>query len=54
MAIFIRDKEQAEAIIESYESCDICSECPLNNPEGLRCSYLYELAEKYLKEEESK
>lgn len=48
--LHIRTKEQAEAIIKAWEECRICSECKLNSPEGWRCSYIKEQAEKYLKE----
>ena len=48
--LYIRNKEQAEKIIEAWKNCSICNECPLNSPEGWRCSYIKEQAEKYLKE----
>lgn len=46
-------KEQAEAIIKAWNECSTCSECKLNTPEGWRCSYLKEQAEKYLRRKEN-
>lgn len=31
---YIRDLEQAQAILHIYNHCTICSECSLNGPEG--------------------
>lgn len=45
---YIRDSEQARAIVRAYKKCGMCSECILNGPEGWRCSYLYECAREYL------
>ena len=45
---YIRDTERAKAIVNAYEHCRNCSDCPLNNPERWRCSYLYERAREYL------
>ena len=45
---FIRDMEQARAILNAYQRCAGCSECPLDTPEGWRCSYMAEQAEKYI------
>lgn len=47
---FIRDEEQARAIIRAYENCSVCSSCPLNTPEGWRCSYLCQQAENYIRQ----
>ena len=44
----IRNAEQARAIIDAYNRCPGCSDCPLSTPEGWRCSYLVEQARKYL------
>jgi hypothetical protein len=43
----ITSEEQARAIINAYNNCRDCGECPLN-AEGWRCSYLYEVALRYL------
>ena len=48
----IRDDEQAEAIIRAFEACGNCAECPLNTPEGWRCSYLYARAKAHLSQKE--
>lgn len=45
---YIRDLEQARAIITAYERCSSCDRCPLHTPEGWRCSYLYDCAVKYI------
>lgn len=45
---YVRSAEQAHAIIDAYRKCGICSDCPLNSPEGWRCSYLEEQARRYL------
>lgn len=45
---FIKSVEQAQAILAAYKRCGSCSECPLDTPEGWRCSYLAEQAERYL------
>ena len=47
---YIRDLEQAQAILRAYNHCTICSECSLNGPEGWKCSYLAELAQQYIEE----
>ena len=48
----IRDDEQAEAIIRAFETCGNCAECPLNTPEGWRCSYLFARAKAHLSQKE--
>lgn len=48
--LYIQNKEQAKKIIKAWNNCRICSECKLNSPEGWKCSYIKEQAEKYLKE----
>ena len=45
---YIRDLDQARAIIAAYERCSSCSDCPLHTPEGWRCSYLYDCAVRYI------
>lgn len=45
---YIRDLEQARAIIAAYERCSSCDTCPLHTPEGWRCSYLYDCAVRYI------
>lgn len=45
---YIRDLEQARAIIAAYERCSSCDRCPLHTPEGWRCSYLYDCAVRYI------
>lgn len=45
---YIRDLEQAKAIIAAYERCSSCDRCPLCTPEGWRCSYLYDCAVNYI------
>ena len=47
--IYIGSARQAKAIIEAYRQCGNCGNCPLHTYEGWRCSYLYEMAVKYLK-----
>ena len=46
--IYIGSARQAKAIIEAYHRCGNCGNCPLHTCEGWRCSYLYEMAVKYL------
>jgi hypothetical protein len=48
MRFFIRDKAAAQAIIDAYQQCRICSDCILHTPEGWKCSYQYECAVRYL------
>ena len=48
MEFFIRDKAAAQAIIDAYRECWVCSECILHTPEGWKCSYQYECAVQYL------
>lgn len=45
---YIRGLEQARAIITAYERCGSCDTCPLNTPEGWRCSYLHDCATRYI------
>ena len=45
----IRGTEHAKTIVNAYEHCRNCGECPLNSPEGWRCGYLYERAQEYLR-----
>lgn len=45
---YIRDIEQAQAIIKAYERCSNCADCPLNTPEGWACGYLYNVAVDYI------
>lgn len=47
---YIRDLNQAQSIISTYEHCSNCDTCDLNMPEGWRCSYLYELAQRYIEQ----
>lgn len=47
---YIRDLKQAKSIISTYEHCSNCDTCTLNMPEGWRCSYLYELALRYIEQ----
>lgn len=49
MGFFIRNKAAAQAIIDAYQQCRICSDCILHAPEGWKCSYQYECAVQYLK-----
>jgi hypothetical protein len=51
-AFYIRDDEQAEEIISAYEHCSNCANCPLDNPEGWRCGYLYDRAKAHLSRRE--
>ena len=48
--IYIGSVWQAKVIIEAYRRCGNCGDCPLHTCEGRRCSYLYEMAVKYLSE----
>ena len=52
MGFFIRDKAAAQAIIDAYQQCRICSECILHTPEGWKCSYQYECAGRYLENQQ--
>lgn len=45
---YIRDLEQAKAIVTAYERCGSCDACPLSTPEGWRCSYLHDCAVRYI------
>lgn len=45
---YIRDLEQAKAIVTAYERCCGCDRCPLSTAEGWRCSYLYDCAVRYI------
>lgn len=45
---YIRDAAHAAAIIAAYQKCRNCGECDLNS-EGWKCSYIYEQAQKYIK-----
>lgn len=47
---YIRDLEQAKAIIAAYERCSSCDSCPLCTPEGWRCSYLHDCALRYIEQ----
>ena len=47
-SIYIGSARQAKAIIEAYHRCGNCGDCPLHTCEGWRCSYLYEMAVRYL------
>lgn len=48
MSYVITSDEDARAIIDTYTNkCRNCGECSLN-AEGWRCSYLYEVARRYL------
>lgn len=47
MEFYIRDKEQAQAIINAYNACKGCDKCVLNGS-GWHCSYVYDRAVKYM------
>lgn len=46
--IAIIDMAQAAAIIHAYNHCGHCDTCPLDTPEGWRCSYLHDQAAAYI------